>query len=317
MSATRVYATARFEYLARALEKAAPERFIQGILHNSSFPNGEVRLEVTDFDEARDAEVVLIGGTEKEDFFDLLLYAGELAQIAGRLNILIPFYRYSTQERKDRSAAGHIVIAKGLARALSALPTAQRGNRVFLVEPHTESLPLYFDDTQIRAEVIHAEPLFAQIIEHQIGGTAADKVICSVDDGRSQAVLAIAEQLGLPCALVDKERISGSETRVVGSVNGDVRDRVAIMVDDMARTLGSAEGAAKAYLEAGAREVWLVAMHPDFAPGAIEKVQANGYLKGIFTTDTYPSHALADGTFAQVVPFAPYLARTLLGQFSF
>lgn len=306
---TRVYATKRFEYLADSLSQEG--EFTPGRLANSEFPNGEVRLEILDVEQARDAEVLLIGGTEKEDLFDLLMYAGELAQIAGRLNILLPFFRYATQERKDKGKEGHIVIAKGIARALSSLPLAARGNRVFLLDPHTHSLAQYFDDTRIRAEILLATTLLTEIVQQDISATTEKLVICSVDDGRPDAVIDVAKALGVPFALIDKERLSGTSTRVLGEVNGDVRGKIAVMLDDMVRTLGSAEGAATAYLEAGAEEVWLVATHADYAPGAIAKLQKSGRVTSVITTDSYPSSRMADGEFAKVRSVAKLLAESL------
>ncbi len=310
---TRVYATSRFEYLADALCKEGA--FDRGKLINSTFPNGEVRLEILDVAQARDAEVILLGGTEREDLFDLLMYAGELAQLAGRLNILIPFYRYATQERKDKGKEGHIVIAKGIARALSSLPLASRGNRVFLLDPHTHSLAQYFDDTRIRAEILRSTTLVTKIIREEILGSNREAVICSVDDGRPDSVIDVAKALDVPFALIDKERLSGTSTRVLGEVNGDVKGKIAVMVDDMVRTLGSAEGAANAYLKAGAAEVWLVASHADYAPGAIEKLRASGTVQGVITSDSYPSFALADGEFARVHSVARLLSETLSQQY--
>ena len=317
MSRTLVFATRRFEYFAKALIQSQPQRYTAGTLLNSTFPNGERRLEVEDFRSARGANVLLVGGTECDDFFDLQMYAGELAQVCSRLDILLPFFRYATQERKDPGKQGHIIIAKGIARALSSLPRAVNGNRVFLIDPHTEALAQYFDDTKIRAETISCSKFVKSLLEQKFQSRLDDIVVASVDDGRPTLLKEVAGELNCEMTLIHKERISGSETKVLNGVNLEaVAGRTVVMLDDMARTLGSAIGAATAYRQAGAKEVWLVATHPDFSSDAISTARNSGVLNGVITTDSYPSYQLADGQFAQVAPLAPFLSKVLAQEFS-
>src|SRR5207237_7128187 len=96
-----------------------------------------------------------------------------------------------------------------------------------------------------------------------------------------------------PIALIHKQRLSGSETRV-GAVVGDVAGRDVVIYDDMIRTGGSLLQAAAAYVKAGAASVHAAATHLVLPEGTVERLEASP-LARVIGTDTRPNHRIVEG----------------------
>src|SRR5262249_9420516 len=100
-------------------------------------------------------------------------------------------------------------------------------------------------------------------------------------------------KLGAPIALIHKQRLSGSVTRI-SAVVGDVAGRNVVIYDDMIRTGGSLLQAADAYLKAGAASGHPAAPHPGRPGGTGGRPEASPLAK-VIGTDTHPSHRLVEG----------------------
>lgn len=96
----------------------------------------------------------------------------------------------------------------------------------------------------------------------------------------------IADGLDLGFALIHKERARPNEVSRMVLV-GDVRDRVAIIVDDMADTCGTLVKAADVVMEHGAREAIAIVTHGILSGNAIEKLNGS-QLKKLVVTNTVP-----------------------------
>jgi ribose-phosphate pyrophosphokinase len=115
-------------------------------------------------------------------------------------------------------------------------------------------------------------------------------VVISPDAGRVKLTRNFARKLGAPYALLEKQR-PAQQVAEIGYVIGDVRDKVAVIVDDIIDTGGTLAAAAQTVLDAGASEVHAVATHGVFSGQAFETLAASP-LSGIVVTDTVP---LRDG----------------------
>ena len=118
----------------------------------------------------------------------------------------------------------------------------------------------------------------------------ADIVIISPDAGRVKLTRRFAQKVGKPYALLEKER-PAQEVAEIGYVIGDVKGKVAVIVDDIIDTGGTLAAAAQTVLDEGASEVWAVATHGLFSGNAFETLTSSP-LSGIVVTDTVP---LRDG----------------------
>jgi ribose-phosphate pyrophosphokinase len=249
---------------------------------------------------------VLIGGTVSEpDTLELYdLACGLTHWGARRIDLVIPYFGYSTMERAERP--GEVVTAKTRARLLSSIPSAPGGNRVFVVDLHVDAITYYFE-RGLTAVHVYARPLIAAVAG-KLGG--ADYVIACTDAGRAKWVEWLANDLGVPAAFVYKRRKSGDETEVAG-VSAQVKGRKVIIYDDMIRTGGSLLGAARAFHGAGAASVDAVATHGVFAGDSLASLQSSGLIGHLVCTDTHPRAPVVAGDFLKVESVVPLLSARL------
>lgn len=253
----------------------------RGAVHESRFPDGEryIRLE----NEVSGEDVVIMGGTFDEastvELFDLGCTAVHYG--ARRLTLVIPYFGCSTMERAVMP--GEAVTAKHRARLLSAIPAAAYGNRVFLVDLHSEGIPHYFD-SNVRAVHVYAKDEVSKAAR-RLGGD--DFVLACTDSGRAKWVESLANDLGVDASFVFKRRLDGERTEV-SAVSAQVEDRTVVIYDDMIRTGGSLINAAKAYKDAGAAQLSVVTTHGVFPGDAVGRLMRAGLFDRVICTDSHP-----------------------------
>lgn len=255
------------------------------------FPDGEayLRLPTDERFALLGRPCVVVGATESQASLDELyrLACAAVKDGAAVLVLAVPYFGYSTMERGVRP--GEVVAAKVIARQLSGIPRAPRGNWVVLMDLHAAGIVHYFEGDTVALE-LYAQPVLVEAIAALgLGGLT----LASADMGRAKWVEAFANVLGAPVALIHKKRLSGSQTRVAAVV-GDVAGRDVVIFDDMIRTGGSLAQAAQAYSRAGARSVRAVATHLVLPPGGVEALEA-APLEDILGTDTHPNHKVVVG----------------------
>ena len=268
------------------------------------FPDGEryQRLTVP----VSDRDVLLVGALHSDTatlaLFDLACAAVKYG--ARRLDLIVPYFGYSTMERATRP--GEIVTAKYRARLLSAIPMAAVGNRIWMVDLHADGLPHYMEDHLV-AHHVYAKPALLPVMR-ELGGEGM--VLASPDAGRAKWVQSLAIEIGCEAGIVIKRRLSGSET-TVSTVSCDVAGRAVVIYDDMIRTGGSLIGAAQTYRDAGAARISVVATHGVLPGDSLQRLRNSGLFEVIATTDTHPqARALAaDGL--RLIPIAPLLADAI------
>lgn len=111
-------------------------------------------------------------------------------------------------------------------------------------------------------------------------------VIVSPDAGGAKRVTSIADRLNVDFALIHKERKKANEVSSMVLV-GDVRDRIAILVDDMADTCGTVCHAAQKLSEAGASKVYAILTHGIFSGPAINRIISANF-EAVVVTNTIP-----------------------------
>ena len=253
-----------------------------------TFSNGEVYCR---FEESiRGADIFLIQSTcgneqaglsPNDALMELFcMIDAAVGASAHRVIAVTPWYGYSRQDKK--SAPREPITARVIARTLESLGM----DRLLTMDLHAGQLQGFFSKP---VDHMTALPLLSQYVKDQLSHES-ELVIVAPDAGRVKLTRNFARKVQAPYALMEKERPAHGVAEI-GRVIGDVKGKVAVIVDDMIDTGGTLAAAAQTVMDEGASRVVAVATHGVFSGNAWENL-ANSPLSGIVVTDTIP---LRDG----------------------
>jgi ribose-phosphate pyrophosphokinase len=225
----------------------------------------------------RGCDVFIIQSTcaPAENIMELLL-AIEAAKHASaqEVNILIPYYGYARQDRKDKPR-----VSIG-AKLMADLITAAGATRVMTMDLHASQIQGFFNIPLIHLD---SNVIFIPYIRNL---ELDNMVIASPDVGGVKRARYFAEILRTEIVISDKHRKNPNEVeemRIIGNVEG----KNVIIVDDIIDTGNTLIKAADLMISSGALTVRAFATHPVFSDGACEKLE-NSKLSEIVVCDTLP-----------------------------
>ncbi len=270
-----------------------------------TFPGGETRVQIEDNIRGKDVFVVqpvcanAERGLSPNDALMELLILIDAARRASarRITAVLPYYGYARQDRKDRPRVP--ITAKLVANMIS---TAGAG-RVLAVDLHANQVQGFFD---IPFDHLYSINVFAEYIRKR---RFEDLAIVSPDVGGIRMARAYAASLGAELAVVDKRRVSGTQTEVM-NVIGSVEGKNVVIVDDLVSTGSSISLAACTLKSKGAREVMACVVHPVLAGDSLKTI-ANSPLSELVVSDTIPLPPAARGGKIHVLSLAPMLAEAI------
>lgn len=143
-------------------------------------------------------------------------------------------------------------------------------DHVITMDLHASQIQGFFN---IPVDNLYAEPSTLKHIQNNIP-EPHNIVIVSPDAGGAKRAAAIADKLDVEFALIHKERKKANEVSRMVLV-GDVKDRVCILVDDMADTCGTLGLAAKVLMDNGAKKVYAMVTHAVLSGKAISVINSS------------------------------------------
>jgi len=135
----------------------------------------------------------------------------------------------------------------------------------------------------IPVDNVYGSPVLTDDIERQ---KYENLLVVSPDIGGVVRARAVAKQLNVDLAIIDKRRPAANVAQVMHII-GDVKGRSCIIVDDMVDTAGTLCKAADALKEHGAAKVMAYCTHPVLSGPAIENIEKSS-LDSLVVTDTIP-----------------------------
>jgi len=206
----------------------------------------------------------------------IMIHACKIAS-AKRITAVIPLFPYARQDKKDKSRAP--ITAKLVANMIQKSGC----DHVITMDLHASQIQGFFD---VPVDNLYAEP--SAILYIRTHFDLGDVVIVSPDAGGAKRATSIADRLGVDFALFHKERKKANEVSRMVLV-GHVKDKVAILVDDMADTCGTLCLAASHLSEAGATKVFAFVTHGILSGNALKAVEESS-LEKLIVTNTLPQH---------------------------
>jgi len=247
------------------------------------FSDGEVQLEIMENVRGRDVFVIQpTCAPTNDNLMELLAMIDALRRASAyRITAVIPYFGYSRQDRRPRSARVPLT-----AKLVADMIVKAGADRVLTVDLHADQVQGFFDRP---VDNIYASPvLLGDIWRQEYPGL----MVVSPDVGGVVRARAIAKRLDdADLAIIDKRRPKPNVAKVMNII-GDVEGRSCVLVDDLVDTAGTLCQAAAALKEHGAARVVAYCTHPVLSGTALDNISGSE-LDELVVTDTIPLSAEA------------------------
>ena len=239
------------------------------------FNNGETEVMINESIRGKDLFIVQPTSQPVNDnLMDLLILTDACKRASAHsITAIVPYYAYARQDRKTR---GREPIS---AKLVANLMVAAGMTRIITVDLHAAQIQGFFD---IPVDHLLAAPVIADYFNQQTYD--AEIVVVSPDLGGVTRARVLADYLKAPIAIIEKRRPRPGEAEVMNII-GDVKGKIAIMIDDIVDTAGSLCEGAKALTRLGAKSVLAACTHPVLSKNAVEKID-NSDIEQLVVTDT-------------------------------
>lgn len=264
------------------------------------FADSECRVRIEEDVEGKDVFIIQsLSNPVDENLMELLLMGDAVIRGEPRKMIaVIPYHGYARQDRIHRP--GESLSAQVVAKLIETV----NFDRLITAELHNESILGFF-----KIPVVHVSGL--SVFQELSGKIKEDIVIITPDAGALKRSQKFAEYLDLPLALIEKKRDLNQPHKILSMrVVGEVKNKTAIIVDDVIVTGGTLINAAYLLKEKGAKKVIAAATHADFVGGA-NKILRDSPLDQIWVTDTINIPEALNFAKLNISSIAPLLAAAI------
>ena len=264
------------------------------------FSDGEVFVQINE--NVRGTDVFVVQPTcppVNDNLMELLVMIDAFKRAsAERITAVLPYYGYA---RQDRKVQGRVPIT---AKLVADLLTAAGVDRVLALDLHAGQIQGFFN--------IPVDHLFAGppvIVDYLLKKDLRDPVVVAPDAGGVERARAIAKRLNAGLAIIDKRRDRPNVALMMHLI-GDVKDKDAIVIDDMIDTAGTLAQAVGALEREGARRIIAGGVHAVLSGPAIERLKS-APLEEIVVTNSIPLSPEKQLPIMTVLTVAPLLGEAI------
>jgi len=224
------------------------------------FADGEIFVRINQNARGRDVFIIQPAPPPADNLMELLLLIDAAKRAsAERVAVVIPYFAYARQDRKDQPR-----VAIG-AKLVANLIEAAGADRVLGMDFHAHQLQGFFD---VPVDHLYAAPVLTSYFQKkQLEGL----VVVAPDVGAAKMARGYSRRLDATFAIIDKRRPAANVAEVL-SVVGEVEGRPCLIVDDMIDTAGTIESVVLALKDRGAADIYVAATHPVFSGPAVERL---------------------------------------------
>ncbi|HEX6938441.1 MAG TPA: ribose-phosphate pyrophosphokinase [Longimicrobiales bacterium] len=237
------------------------------------FADGEIFVRINQNARGRDVFIIQPTPPPADSLMEaLLLIDAAKRASAARVTLVVPYYGYARQDRKDQPR-----VAIG-AKLVANLMVAAGAERVLGMDFHTHQIQGFFD---VPVDHLYAAPVLTGYFRQKGLG---ELTVVAPDVGAAKMARGYARRLDAPIAIIDKRRPHANVAEVL-SVVGEVEGRRCLIVDDMIDTAGTLRGVVDVLHERGATEIYAAATHAVLSGPAVERLQ-DSPLREVVVTNT-------------------------------
>ena len=263
-------------------------KLTKGKIEVSCFKDNEISVVINENVRNQNCVVVqnccnLNGKSVNDSFMEILIIVDALKRgSANRVIVVMPYYCYSRSDRKDYSRAP--ISASVVANALMSLNV----DRIITYDLHAGQIAGFFNNT-CPLDNLYNEIYFIRYIQDHIiiENMGSPIVIVAPDEGGMKTATRIAGKLNCAVASIYKQREKANEVANM-RLMGDVSDHIAIIVDDMIDTGGTACKAAETLSKNGAIKIYMLASHGILSNPAVKRIDESKFEKVVITNSITP-----------------------------
>ena len=245
------------------------------------FADNEIFCEINQ--NVRGEDVFIIQSTcnpANDNLMELLIVIDACKRSsAGRITAVMPYYGYARQDRKP--AARTPISAKLVADMIQTAGA----DRVLTMDLHAGQIQGFFN---IPVDDLRSKTLFVKDLKKKPMVSNGNALIVSPDAGGVPRARALAKDLNLDIAIIDKRRDKANESEAL-NVIGKVKGKQCIIVDDIVDTGGTLVKGADALLANGAEEVQAYITHGVLSNGGMKTINSSR-MDGLTITDSIPQY---------------------------
>lgn len=247
-----------------------------GALTRKKFSDGEIWVRFDENIRGQDVFIVQSTGQPADNLIELLIIIDAAKRSsAGRITVVLPYYGYARQDRKDQP---RVPIS---ARLFMDMIVKAGANRIIAMDLHSMQIQGYVD---IPFDHLFSRPALMKHFRNEGLFDDEDLVVVSPDMGSVARSRSIAMYMQKGLAIIDKRRTAHNMAEAMNII-GDVKGKKCLIIDDMADTAGTLVAAAKHLKEEGADEVICAFTHAVLSGPAIDRLKKSE-ISRIITTDT-------------------------------
>jgi ribose-phosphate pyrophosphokinase len=240
------------------------------------FADGEVYFQL--LENVRGVDVFVVQPTcypVDQHLVELLVMIDALKRAsAARITVVVPYYGYARQDRKDRP---RVAIS---AKLIADLLTTAGANRALFVDLHAAQIQGFFN---IPVDHLFASPVLVGYFREL---KLPNLIVVSPDAGGVERARFFAQKMQAPLAITDKRRTDLNVAEVMHVV-GDVHGKTCLIIDDIIDTAGTLVKTVDALFANGAAAVHACASHAVLSGPAIDRIAASR-LEQLVVTNTIP-----------------------------
>jgi ribose-phosphate pyrophosphokinase len=245
--------------------------------HTSRFSNDNLYIQLGASVRSRAVYIIQSLSPPVNDHLVELLMMLDIARSAAakEIHAIIPYYSFARSDKKD---APRISIT---ARLVADLIATAGATHVMTMMLHSPQVHGFFS---VPTDPLTARPVFTDYFRDR---DVTDTIVVAPDVGHAKSAARFADELGLPVASGNKERISDTQVRISGVVGPQLRGfRRALIYDDEIATGSSVVEMCRVLADHGIRDICVVGTHGVFVRQAFKKLAAVPQITEIVTTDT-------------------------------
>jgi len=268
------------------------------VMNVTKFGDGEIKAWPQENVRGEDCYIIQSTNPPSDNIMELLIMMDSLKRASAEsLNIIMPYYGYSRQDRK--SHAREPITAKLMADIL----TVAGASRVLTIDLHANQIQGFFN---IPFDNLTAMLIFTNYFQKK-GITSP---VAVSDIGGVKRANLFASGMNGTVAILAKNRPSDDVVESQYFI-GDVEGKDVIFVDDIIQTGGTLVTAAMEAHKNGAKNIYACATHGFFGGKALERIEDSPIIECV-VTNTLSIPGIIKSKKIKVLSVAPLIGEAIM-----